>query len=99
MPGAFVLTARQYGEVVLPDAASGNCPGTRRQAGRETVPVQGGYGTCFCSHGTIFIVCWRDRVTILIGAAYLSPVTKLVESTGAVSRHKVDRSQKSVKVF
>ena len=26
----LLLTARQYGEVVLPDAASGNCPGTRR---------------------------------------------------------------------
>jgi hypothetical protein len=25
---ALPLTARQYGEVVLPDAASGNCPGT-----------------------------------------------------------------------
>ena len=28
LPGAFVLTARQYGEVVLPDAASGQSPGT-----------------------------------------------------------------------
>ena len=27
-PVAFVLTARQYGEVVLPDAASGQSPGT-----------------------------------------------------------------------
>jgi hypothetical protein len=43
----FVLTARQYGEVVLPDAASGNCPGTPRQRGHETVPVQGGYGVVF----------------------------------------------------
>ena len=41
------LTARQYGEVVLPDAASGNCPGTRRQASHITVPVQGGYGAIF----------------------------------------------------
>ena len=28
MPAAFVLTARQYGEVVLPDAASGHDPDT-----------------------------------------------------------------------
>jgi len=41
------ITARQYGEVVLPDAASGNCPGTPRQRGHETVPVQGGYGVLF----------------------------------------------------
>jgi hypothetical protein len=27
-PEAFLLTARQYGEVVLPDAASGQCPDT-----------------------------------------------------------------------
>ena len=35
------ITARQYGEVVLPDAASGQGPGTPRQRGHETVPVQG----------------------------------------------------------
>jgi len=40
----------------------------------------------FCRHGTKFIACWRDRGTILIGAANLSPVTKLVACTGAVSR-------------
>jgi hypothetical protein len=28
VPEIFVLTARQYGEVVLPDAASGQDPGT-----------------------------------------------------------------------
>ena len=41
------LTARQYGEVVLPDAAAGNCPSTPRQRGHEIVPVQGGYGVVF----------------------------------------------------
>jgi len=41
------ITARQYGEVVLPDAASGNCPGTRRQASHITITVQGGYGALF----------------------------------------------------
>ncbi len=66
---------------------------------QKAVTVQGGYGTCFCRHGTIFIACWRDRGTILIRAANLSPITKLVASTGAVSRYKVDRSQKTVKVY
>src|SRR5690606_30166512 len=53
---------------------------------------QGGFGACFCRHGTNFIEFWRGRGTILIGAANLSPVTKLVGSTGAVSRYKADRS-------
>ena len=52
----------------------------------------------FCRHGTNFIECWRDRGTILIGAANLSPVTNLVAGTGAVSRYKLSRSQKFVKV-
>jgi hypothetical protein len=65
---------------------------------REVVPVQGGYGTCFCSHGTNFIVYWRDRGTSLIGAANLSPVTKLVAGTGAVSRYILSRSQKFITV-
>jgi hypothetical protein len=34
----------------------------------------------------------------LIGAANLFPVTKLGEGTGAVSRYKLSRSQKFVKV-
>jgi len=60
--------------------------------------VQGGYGACFCRHGTIFIACWRDRGTSLIGAVNLSPVTMLVAGTGAVSRYNLSRSQKSVTV-
>jgi hypothetical protein len=60
--------------------------------------VQGGYGTCFCSHGTNLIAYWCDRGTSLIGAAKLSPVTKLVAGTGAVSRYKLSRSQKFVMV-
>jgi len=60
--------------------------------------VQGGYGTCFCRHGTNFIECWRDRGTSLIGAANLSPVTKLVEGTGAVSRYKLSRRQEFITI-
>jgi len=47
---------------------------TRRQhrheyvpVGQKTVTVQGGYGTCFCCHGTMLIAYWRGRVTNLIG--------------------------------
>jgi hypothetical protein len=40
----FVLTARQYGEVVLPDASTGQGLGT---FSCETVTVQGGYGALF----------------------------------------------------
>ena len=65
---------------------------------RKAITVQGGYGTCFCRHGTNFIACWRDRGTILIGATNLSPVTKLVAGTGAVSRYNLSRSQKLVTV-
>jgi len=38
------------------------------------------------------------RGTMLIGAANLSPVTNLVAGTGTVSRYKLSRSQKLVKV-
>ena len=48
------ITARQYGEVVLPDDSTGQSPGTRQLAGQKVVTVQGGYGTCFCRHGTNF---------------------------------------------
>jgi hypothetical protein len=52
----------------------------------------------FCRHGTSFIEHYECRGTSLIGAANLSPVTKLVASTGAVSRYILSRSQKSVTV-
>ena len=64
----------------------------------KAVTVQGGYGTCFCRHGTNLIVCWCDRGTSFIEAANLSPVTKLLAGTGAVSRYNLSRSQKSVTV-
>jgi hypothetical protein len=65
---------------------------------QEVVTVPGGYGTCFCRHGISFIAGWRDRGTIWIGATNLSPVTKLVAGTGAVSRYKLSRRHKFVKV-
>jgi len=58
--------------------------------------VQGGFGACFCRHGTNYIEFWRGRGTSFIGAANLSPVTNLVVGTGAVSRYRLSRSQKTV---
>jgi hypothetical protein len=52
----------------------------------------------FCHPGTNFIEHYECRVTSLIGAARLSPVTNLITGTGAVSRYKLSRSQKNVKV-
>ena len=60
--------------------------------------MQGGYGTRFCRPDTKFCEHYACRGTSLIGAANLSPVTKLVAGTGAVSRYKLSRSQKFVKV-
>ena len=61
--------------------------------------MQGGYGALFASHGTNFNEHCACRGTSLIGTANLSPVTKLVAGTGAVSRYNVDRSHKTVKVY
>ena len=65
---------------------------------RETVTVQGGYGTCFCRHGTNFIEHYACRGTSLVGASILSRYRIFVGGTGAVSRYKQSRSQKSVTV-
>jgi hypothetical protein len=65
---------------------------------RETVTVQGGYGACFCSHGRSFVELEPFRGTRYIGARNLSPVTKLMAGTGAVSRYNLYRSQKIIKV-
>ena len=67
-----------------------------RYFSREAVPVPGGYGTCFCRHGTNFNEHYECRGTSLIGATSLSPVTKFLAGTGAVSQYKLSRSQKSV---
>jgi hypothetical protein len=52
----------------------------------------------FCRHGTSFIEHYECRGTSLNGAANLSPVTNLVAGTGAVSRYRLSRSQKFIKV-
>ena len=52
----------------------------------------------FCRPGTKFVEHYECRGTCFIGAANLSPVTKLVAGTGAVSRYKLSRSQNFVKM-
>ena len=115
------LTARQYGEVVLPDASTGQGPGTLdeklsrckpacRQAGRVcraphrrsgahflpsrpalTEPQASVMGTNFCEH-------YACRGTGLIGSGKLSHYRIFIGGTGAVSRYKLSRSQKTVMV-
>jgi hypothetical protein len=62
MTKVLPLTARQYGEVVLPDAASGQGPGTPRQRGQKTVTVQGGYGALFAVRVQILLNITRVAV-------------------------------------
>ena len=72
--------------------------------GYKVVQVQGGYGACFCRHGTRFDrrrAC-RGTIPIAIGmieARNLSRYRIINEGTGAVSRYKADRSQKIVTVY
>ena len=61
---AWLLTARQYGEVVLPDAASGQCPGTPSTRGQKIVPVQGGYGALFAVMVQILLSITRVAVQV-----------------------------------
>jgi hypothetical protein len=65
---------------------------------QKSVTVQGGYGACFCRHGTNFIEHYACRGTSLIGARKLSRYRIFIGGTGAVSRYKLSRSQKSVTV-
>jgi len=62
------------------------------------VTVQGGYGALFAVQVQNFIEHYECRGTIVIEAAILSPVTKLVAGTGAVSRYKLSRSQEFITV-
>ncbi len=64
----------------------------------EAVTVQGGYGALFAVMVQILPKHYACRGTSLIGAANLSPVTKLVAATSAVSRYKLSRSQKIITV-
>jgi hypothetical protein len=58
------ITARQYGEVVLPDASTGQGPGTPRQRGQKAVTVQGGYGALFAIMVQIFMSITRVAIQV-----------------------------------
>jgi hypothetical protein len=95
-----MLTNGNKGRLRYPTQA----PGTRQLAGwyfssaSRRISVQGGYSACFCRHGTNFIEHYACRDTSLTGAKKLSRYRIFIGGTGAVSRHKLSRSQKFVKV-
>ena len=62
-------------------------------------PGKEGMARVFAVQVQSFITLWRDPGTSFIGAACLSPVTKLVVSTCAVSGYNLSRSKKFVKVY
>ena len=57
-----------------------------------------GLACVFAKSGYKFCELYECRGISLIGAANLSPVTRLVAGTGAVSRYKLSRSQKFITV-
>ena len=79
---------------MLPDASTGQSPGT---LARKLSRCKEGMAH-FLPSRYKFCELYECRGTSLIGAANLSPVTNSGEGTGAVSRYKLPRSQKFVKV-
>ena len=86
----------------------GGCVTRRKHRAESRYPAPAGPENChgarrvwrtFCCPGTKLVEHYVCRGTSLIGAANLSPVTNLVAGTGAVSRYKANRSQKTVKVY
>jgi len=86
-------------------AIRGVCVGRRRIRAESSYPATAGPESChgarrpwrdFWHPGTNFCKDYACRGKSLIEARKLSPVTKLVGSTGAVSRYKLSRSQESV---
>ena len=67
----FVLTARQYGEVVLPDASTGQHPGS---LAAKWSTVQGGYGALFAVMVQILLSIRCDRGTRFLSGRELIPV-------------------------
>jgi len=90
----LAITARQYGEVVLPDEASGQGPGT---LARKLSRCKEGMAH-FLPSGYKFYRSRACRGTSLIEAGKLSRYRIFVRDTCAVSRYKFDRSQETVTV-
>src|SRR4030042_2421758 len=85
----------------------GGCVTRRSIRAGSWYPVPAGPESChgarrvwrtFCRHGTNFIEHYACRGTSFIGASKLSRYRILIGGTGAVSRYKLSRSQKSVTV-
>jgi hypothetical protein len=66
----LTITARQYGEVVLPDEASGQDPDSLARKLSRCKPAwltpvrQGGYGVVFANPGTSFVEAGRVAVQV-----------------------------------
>jgi len=60
----LTLTARQYGEVVLPDEASGQGPGTPPQAGPESCHGARRVWRTFCRPSTNFVSYTRVALQV-----------------------------------
>jgi len=58
----LTITARQYGEVVLPDDSTGQGLGTPSTRGQKAVTVQGGYGALFAVRVQIILSITRVAV-------------------------------------
>jgi len=58
------ITARQYGEVVLPDDSTGQGPGTPSTRGQKAVTVQGGYGALFAVMLQVLLSITRVAVQV-----------------------------------
>ena len=82
------------GRLCYPTQASGQSPGTLAEKLSRSKEGM----AHFLPSRYKFCELYECRGTMLIGAANLSPVTKLLEGTGAVSRYKLSRSQKLDKV-
>jgi hypothetical protein len=102
------ITARQYGEVVLPDAASGQGPDISPQARPQSCHGARRVWRTFChllasvalakEAGYKFYLALRVSRYKFDRSRKLSRYRIFVGSTGAVSRYKLSRSQKFITV-
>jgi hypothetical protein len=89
-PEAFLLTARQYGEVVLPDASTGWTPGT---LARNLSRCKEGMACVFAVRVRSFLNITSVGVQAFKVTEKLSRYCYFINSTGAVSRYRWERSQ------
>jgi len=77
MSWQLTITARQYGEVVLPDTASEHDPGTPPQAGPHNCHGARKVWRGFCRPGTSFVSYTSVAVQCRLGAGNKSRYTEL----------------------